>query len=65
MLNLHQITRALSEKADPAVTDLELHAIAVIKFRGRGHEGPPFKGLTLKGAPVMTLVGGKVIHDAR
>ena len=34
------------------------------KFRSKS-ENSPFLGWTLRGAPVLTVVGGKIVHDAR
>ena len=56
---------APGKEADVTVLDLEREVTIDPKaFRSKSHN-TPFKGLTLRGAPVLTIVGGRVIHDAR
>ncbi len=53
--------------ADADVTVLDLERRVVVdpaKFRSKSRN-TPFAGWSLRGAAVMTLVGGRIVHDAR
>lgn len=65
VLGLDKGTLAAGKDADVTVLDLDRTVTVEPKqFKSKSHN-TPFKGLTLKGAPILTVVGGKVIHDAR
>jgi len=65
VLRLDKGTLAPGKDADVTVLDLERTVTVEPKeFKSKSHN-TPFKGLKLKGAPILTVVGGKVIHDAR
>ena len=58
---------ALREGDDADITVLDLDRKVVINpasFAGKS-VNTPFGGWTLRGAPVMTIVGGRIVHDAR
>ena len=51
--------------ADITVLDLNRHTtVDVARFESLSRN-TPFKGWELRGAPVMTIVGGRIVHDAR
>jgi len=53
--------------ADADVTVLDLNRLTTInpaEFRSKSRN-TPFRGWTLRGAAVMTIVGGRIVHDAR
>ena len=55
----------MGDDADVTVLDLERRVtVEPDAFKSKSHN-TPFKGLTMRGAPILTIVGGKVIHDAR
>jgi dihydroorotase len=57
----------LAKGADADVTVLDLGRRVTVdpaRFRSKS-ANTPFGGWTLEGAPVLTLVGGRVVHDAR
>jgi dihydroorotase len=65
ILRLKKGTLAPGREADLTVLDLDRRfEVDPEKFQSKSHN-TPFRGLTLRGAPVLTIVGGKVIHDAR
>lgn len=65
ILRLRKGSLAPSYDADVTVLDLEREvAVAPAEFRSKS-ANTPFRGWTLRGSPVMTLVGGRVVHDAR
>jgi len=65
ILRLDKGTLRPGADADVTVLDpeREFHVDAK-KFRSKSRN-TPFKGWKLRGAPVMTIVGGRVAHDAR
>ncbi len=65
VLGLDKGTLAPGKDADVTVLDLERTVTVKPKEFKSKSQNTPFKGLTLKGAPILTVVGGKVIHDAR
>jgi dihydroorotase len=65
VLHLDKGTLAPGKDADITVLDLDREVtVEASQFKSKSHN-TPFKGLKLKGAPILTVVGGKVIHDAR
>jgi dihydroorotase len=53
--------------ADADVTVLDPQRVAEVEprtFRSKG-KNTPFAGWKLQGAPVMTILGGRILHDAR
>ena len=51
--------------ADVTVLDIDRKVrVESSAFRSKS-ENSPFLGWSLRGAPVMTLVGGRIVHDAR
>ena len=65
VLHLDKGTLAVGKDADVTVLDLERSVtVEPSAFKSKSHN-TPFKGLTMRGAPILTIVGGKVIHDAR
>jgi dihydroorotase len=65
VLHLDKGTLAAGKDADVTVLDLERRVkVEPAAFKSKSHN-TPFKGLTMRGAPILTIVGGKVIHDAR
>ena len=65
VLGLPKGVLAPGKDADVTVLDLDRQVTVEPKQFKSKSQNTPFKGLTLKGAPVLTVVGGKVIHDAR
>ena len=65
VLGLDKGTLAPGKDADVTVLDLERTVTVEPKEFKSKSQNTPFKGLTLKGTPILTVVGGKVIHDAR
>ena len=58
---------ALREGDDADITVLDLERKVVVEpasFVSKS-VNTPFGGWTLRGAPVMTIVGGRIVHDAR
>lgn len=52
-------------RADLAVFDLDASwVVDASRFRSRARN-TPFDGWPLRGRPVLTLLGGRVVHDAR
>jgi dihydroorotase len=57
----------LREGADADLTVLDLDRTTVVRpeaFLSKS-VNTPFAGWSLRGAPVMTIVGGRIVHDAR
>jgi dihydroorotase len=57
----------LEPGADADITVLEIDRPITVdpaEFRSRSANSP-FLGWKLRGAPVVTLVGGRVVHDVR
>ena len=65
VLRLNKGTLAPGADADVTVLDLEREVeVRAADFASKSTNSP-FKGWTLKGAPVMTLAGGQIVHDGR
>jgi dihydroorotase len=62
LLNLPGGRLTAGAPADVTILDLETeHVIEPARFRSKSRN-TPFGGLTLRGAPWMTIVGGKIVH---
>ena len=65
VLRLGKGSLAPGAEADVTVLDLEREVtVGDAEFRSKSANSP-FLGWKLRGAPVLTLVGGKIVHDAR
>ena len=65
ILRLHKGRLAEGEDADITVLDLERQVtVEPDNFESKSANGP-FGGWTLRGAPVLTIVGGRTVHDGR
>lgn len=65
ILNLAKGTLSKGADADITVLDLKKKiTVDASQFKSKSRN-TPFNGWSLKGAPVMTIVRGKVIHDSR
>jgi dihydroorotase len=58
---------SLKEGADADITVIDLEREFVVAPRAFVSKSvnTPFAGWTLRGGPVMTIVGGRIVHDAR
>ena len=65
VLRLAKGTLRAGADADITVLDLTRRVeVDPSGFRGKS-ANTPFRGWSLRGAPVMTIVGGRIVHDAR
>jgi dihydroorotase len=65
VLRLSKGRLAVGSDADLTVLDLDRQVqVDPARFASKG-KNTPFTGWTLRGAPVMTFVGGRIVHDAR
>ncbi|HJQ99651.1 MAG TPA: dihydroorotase [Candidatus Polarisedimenticolaceae bacterium] len=65
VLRLDKGTLAVGVDADVTVLDLERQVtVEPGSFRSKS-ANTPFSGWTLRGGPVMTIVSGRIVHDAR
>jgi dihydroorotase len=65
ILRLDKGTLRVGVDADVTVLDLErTFVVEPASFRSKSANSP-FGGWSLKGGPVMTIVGGRIVHDAR
>jgi len=65
VLRLNKGSLAPGADADITVLDLERRVrVEPEEFRSKS-ANTPFSGWSLTGAPVMTLVAGRIVHDAR
>jgi dihydroorotase len=56
---------APQSRADLAVFDLETTwSVDAARFRSKGRN-TPFDGWPLRGRPILTVLGGRIVHDAR
>ncbi len=56
---------AVGADADVTVLDLDRETTVRTEELRSKSRNTPFKGWKFRGAPVMTLVGGEIVHDAR
>jgi len=65
ILNLKRGTLAVGAVADITVLDLDRQTeVSVGAFRSKCRNAP-YEGWKLKGAPILTLVGGRIVFDGR
>jgi len=65
ILNLPRGTLAIGASADITVLDLDKRVeVRVSEFRSKSRNAP-YDGWQLKGAPILTLVGGRMAFDGR
>jgi dihydroorotase len=65
VLGLKKGTLAVGADADLTILDPATEArVDVARFRSKSRNSP-FHGWALRGWPVMTIVGGRVVHDAQ
>ncbi|HZN54665.1 MAG TPA: amidohydrolase family protein, partial [Candidatus Polarisedimenticolaceae bacterium] len=65
ILRLDRGTLRPGAAADVTVLDLDRTTVVdPARFASRS-ANTPFAGWTLRGAAVMTIVGGRIVHDAR
>lgn len=65
VLRLNKGRIAIGSDADLTVLDLERQVqVDPEQFASKGRN-TPFAGWKLRGAPVMTIVGGRIVHDSR
>ncbi len=65
ILNIKKGTLAKGADADITVLDLKKKiTVDASKFKSKSRN-TPFNGWKLKGAPVMTIVAGTIVHDSR
>ena len=55
----------VGDDADITVLDLEREVVVRPASFASKSVNTPFSGWTLRGAPVLTIVGGRIVHDAR
>jgi len=65
VLRLEKGTLREGADADITVLDLEREVVVAPEAFESKSVNTPFCGWTLRGAPVMTIVGGRIVHDAR
>lgn len=65
ILRLDKGSLAVGADADVTVLDLDREVtVDPARFRSKSSNSP-FSGWRLRGAPVMTILGGRILHDAR
>jgi len=65
ILRLKKGTLAPGADGDVTVLDLERRVVVETEeFRSKSRN-TPFKKWELRGAPVMTIVAGRIVHDGR
>lgn len=65
ILRLDKGSLRVGADADITVLDLERSFVVTPSAFESKSVNTPFEGWTLRGGPVMTIVGGRVVHDAR
>jgi dihydroorotase len=65
ILGLDRGTLSVGAVADVTILDLERRVeVDVARFRSKSRNAP-YQGWKLRGAPVLAMVGGRIVHDAR
>jgi dihydroorotase len=65
ILRLDKGSLRVGADADFTVLDLERQVVVAPGSFVSKSVNTPFEGWTLRGGPVMTIVGGRIVHDAR
>jgi len=65
VLRLEKGSLREGDDADITVLDLEREFVVTPGAFASKSVNTPFGGWTLRGGPVMTIVGGRIVHDAR
>jgi dihydroorotase len=65
ILNLDRGTLAPGAAADVTVLDLDRDVVVDLSTQRSKSHNAPYQGWRLKGAPILTLVGGRIVFDAR
>ncbi len=65
ILNLDRGTLAAGKPADITVLDLEREVTVDLSTQRTKSRNAPYQGWRLKGAPILTLVGGRIAFDDR
>ncbi|MEW5807142.1 MAG: dihydroorotase [Acidobacteriota bacterium] len=65
ILNIKKGILSKGEDADITILDIKKTVTVDVKKLKSKSRNTPFNGLKLKGAPVMTIVSGKIVHDSR
>ena len=65
VLRLKKGSLRVGDDADITILDLERRVVVTPGTFASKSVNTPFGGWTLRGGPVMTIVGGRIVHDAR
>ena len=65
ILNLDRGTLAPGAVADVTVLDLDRELTVDLSTHRSKSRNAPYQGWRLKGAPILTIVGGRIVFDAR
>jgi dihydroorotase len=65
ILKLQRGTLAPGSVADVTVLDLDRERTVDLSTQRSKSRNAPYQGWRLKGAPILTLVGGRIVFDAR
>jgi dihydroorotase len=65
ILNLDRGTLAAGAVADITVLDLDRETTVDLGSQRSKSRNAPYQGWRLKGAPILTMVGGRIVFDAR
>ena len=65
VLRLAKGSLAVGADADVTVLDLDRSVVVQPESFASKSVNTPFEGWRLRGAPVMTIVGGRIVHDGR
>jgi len=65
VLRLAKGSLAVGADADITVLDLDRKVVVKPEAFASKSVNTPFEGWTLRGAPVLTIVGGRIVHDGR
>jgi dihydroorotase len=65
ILNLERGTLAPGAAADVTVLDLDKEVTVDSSAQRSKSRNAPYHGWKLRGAPILTMVGGRIVFDAR
>jgi dihydroorotase len=65
VLRIKKGSLRVGDDADITVLDLERRVVVQPSSFASKSVNTPFGGWTLRGGPVLTIVGGRIVHDAR